>query len=168
MTDKPVTTYVVSVFEKPHWRTVLTTKDKQKAFDLAKQIGDKVRVETITPKVSVRATRLHRFRRRKEAVFVFLRRMQADVKVFIARRNYLVIGHEISVLVGHPVVVARAQDYDVAVRSWCHGCAGDLTAFARHRIAVTAGRWIGPTAIMRTVSERRTILQRRSRGYHAC
>lgn len=23
MTDKPVTTYVVSVFEKPHWRTVL-------------------------------------------------------------------------------------------------------------------------------------------------
>ncbi len=28
MTDKPVTTYVVSVFEKPSWRTVLTTKDE--------------------------------------------------------------------------------------------------------------------------------------------
>ncbi|WP_280515939.1 hypothetical protein [Mesorhizobium huakuii] len=27
MTDKPATTYVVSVFEKPHWRTILTTKD---------------------------------------------------------------------------------------------------------------------------------------------
>ncbi|MBB6411307.1 hypothetical protein [Mesorhizobium sangaii] len=48
MTDKPVTTYVVSVFEKPHWRTILTTKDK--AFALAKEIGDKVRVEEITPK----------------------------------------------------------------------------------------------------------------------
>ncbi len=28
MTDKPVATYIVSVFEKPHWRTMLTTKDK--------------------------------------------------------------------------------------------------------------------------------------------
>ena len=37
MTDKPVTTYVVSVFEQ-HWRTVLTTKDKAKAF--GKEIGD--------------------------------------------------------------------------------------------------------------------------------
>lgn len=50
MTDKPATTYIVSVFEKPHWRTVLTTQDKQKAFDLAKEIGDIVRIETITPK----------------------------------------------------------------------------------------------------------------------
>jgi hypothetical protein len=48
--DKPVTTYVVSVFEKPHWRTVLTTKDKDKALALAKEIGDKVRIEEITPK----------------------------------------------------------------------------------------------------------------------
>ena len=51
MTDKPVTTYVVSVFVKPHWHTVLTTKDKQTALDLAKEIGDKVRVGTITPEV---------------------------------------------------------------------------------------------------------------------
>ena len=51
MADKPATTYVVSVFEKPSWRTVLTTKDKQKALDMAKEIGDKVRVETITPKL---------------------------------------------------------------------------------------------------------------------
>ncbi len=28
MTDRPATTYVVSVFEKPHWRTVLTTKEQ--------------------------------------------------------------------------------------------------------------------------------------------
>jgi hypothetical protein len=49
--DKPETpTYVVSVFEKPHWRTVLTTKDKAKALAMAREIGDKVRVETITPK----------------------------------------------------------------------------------------------------------------------
>jgi hypothetical protein len=45
-----VRTYVVSVFEKPHWRTVLTTKDKAKAFAMAKEISDKVRIETITPK----------------------------------------------------------------------------------------------------------------------
>jgi hypothetical protein len=48
MTDKPVTTYVVSVFEKPLWRKVLTSKDLAKAFALAKEIGDKVRVEEIT------------------------------------------------------------------------------------------------------------------------
>jgi hypothetical protein len=45
---KPTTTYILSVFEKPHWRTVLTTKDKEKekekAFALAKEIDDKVRV----------------------------------------------------------------------------------------------------------------------------
>ena len=49
VTDTTGTTYIVSVFEKPHWRTVLTTKDKAKALDLAKEIGDKVRVETVTP-----------------------------------------------------------------------------------------------------------------------
>ena len=50
MPDKPVTTYVVSVFEKPNWRKVLTTKDKDKALAMAKESGDKVRVETIAPK----------------------------------------------------------------------------------------------------------------------
>ena len=30
MNDEPATTYIVSVFEQPHWRTVPTTKDKQK------------------------------------------------------------------------------------------------------------------------------------------
>lgn len=50
MTEKSATTYVVSVFEKPAWRTILTTTDKTKAFALAKEIGDKVRVEEITPK----------------------------------------------------------------------------------------------------------------------
>ena len=54
MPDKPVTTYVVSVFEKPHWRTVLTTKDKAKPLAMAKEIGDKVRIEEITPKVKQR------------------------------------------------------------------------------------------------------------------
>ncbi|MFD1985965.1 hypothetical protein ACFSOZ_26325 [Mesorhizobium newzealandense] len=40
----------MSVFEKPHWRAALTTRDKEKALALAKEIGDKVRVEEITPK----------------------------------------------------------------------------------------------------------------------
>lgn len=31
MIEKPATTYVVSVFEKPHWRTILTTGDKAEA-----------------------------------------------------------------------------------------------------------------------------------------
>ncbi len=55
MTDKPATTYVVSVFEKaaPGVRC-LTTKDEQAAFDMAKEIGDKVRVEEITPKEKMR------------------------------------------------------------------------------------------------------------------
>ncbi|MBB6407640.1 hypothetical protein HNQ71_000284 [Mesorhizobium sangaii] len=30
MTDKPETTYIVSVFEKPHWRTVLTTRARKR------------------------------------------------------------------------------------------------------------------------------------------
>lgn len=50
VTDKPVTTYVVSVFEKPLWRTVLVTKDRTEALTMAKEIGDKVRVAQITPK----------------------------------------------------------------------------------------------------------------------
>jgi hypothetical protein len=54
MTGKPVTTYVVSVFEKPHWRTVLTTKDMAKALAMAKEIGDKVRIDEITPTVKRR------------------------------------------------------------------------------------------------------------------
>ena len=47
MIDKPVTTYIVSVLEKPHWRTVLTTKDRDKALAMAKEIGDKVEIEEI-------------------------------------------------------------------------------------------------------------------------
>ena len=31
MEHKPATTYIVSVFEKPHWRRLLTTKDKAQA-----------------------------------------------------------------------------------------------------------------------------------------
>ncbi|MFB9984824.1 hypothetical protein ACFSQQ_35030 [Mesorhizobium kowhaii] len=54
MPEPARTTYIVSVFEKPHWRTVLTTKDKAKALAMAKEIGDKVRVEEITPKVKGR------------------------------------------------------------------------------------------------------------------
>jgi hypothetical protein len=50
MTDEQATTYVVSVFEKPHWRTVLTTKDKDKALRWQghRRQGE---VETIMPKV---------------------------------------------------------------------------------------------------------------------
>ena len=51
MTDKPVTTYIVSAFEAPHWRTVLVTKDMAKALAKAKEIGDMVRVAEITLKV---------------------------------------------------------------------------------------------------------------------
>ena len=50
MTDKPVTTYVVSVFEKPDWRMVLATKDKG-ARAMARETGDKARIEEIAPKV---------------------------------------------------------------------------------------------------------------------
>lgn len=50
MTDKPETTYMVSVFEKPHWRTVLTTKDKAKAEAVAKKIGSVAWIEEIAPK----------------------------------------------------------------------------------------------------------------------
>jgi len=49
MTDKPVTTYIVSVFEKPHWRTVMTTKDKAKAEAMAEEIGKGAKIEEITP-----------------------------------------------------------------------------------------------------------------------
>ncbi|TWI34051.1 hypothetical protein IQ26_03809 [Mesorhizobium tianshanense] len=47
---QPATTYIVSVFEKPHWRTVLVTKDKAKAEAMVEEIGGKVRIEEITPK----------------------------------------------------------------------------------------------------------------------
>ena len=50
MSEQPETTYVVSVYEAPNWRTVLTTNDKAKALAWAREIGDNVRVEEITPK----------------------------------------------------------------------------------------------------------------------
>jgi hypothetical protein len=53
MTDKPPTTYVVSVFEKPHWRRLLTTKVKAEAETLEQamaQDGVKVQIEEITLK----------------------------------------------------------------------------------------------------------------------
>ncbi|MER8524306.1 hypothetical protein NKI48_33030 [Mesorhizobium sp. M0644] len=45
MNDKPATTYIVSLFEKPYWRTVLTTKDKAKAEAMLKEIGEGARIE---------------------------------------------------------------------------------------------------------------------------
>ena len=53
MSEKPVTTYIVSVFEKPHWRTILTTKDKAEAESLEQtMVQDRVKaqIEEITPK----------------------------------------------------------------------------------------------------------------------
>ncbi|UVK39937.1 hypothetical protein LHFGNBLO_001352 [Mesorhizobium sp. AR10] len=51
MTDKPpVTTYVVSVFEKPMWRDVLTTKDKAEAEAMVEAIGKGARIEEIRPR----------------------------------------------------------------------------------------------------------------------
>ena len=47
------TTYIVGVFEKPHWRTVLTTKDKAEAEALEQAMAQddvKARIEEITPK----------------------------------------------------------------------------------------------------------------------
>src|SRR5688572_9586771 len=38
------------VFEKQHWRTVLTAKDKAKAEAMAKEIGEGAQIEEINPK----------------------------------------------------------------------------------------------------------------------
>ncbi|BAV52393.1 hypothetical protein MesoLj113a_50900 [Mesorhizobium sp. 113-1-2] len=53
MSENPVTTYIVSVFDKPHWRTILTTKDKAEAEAMEQAIlrdGVKAQIEEITPK----------------------------------------------------------------------------------------------------------------------
>jgi hypothetical protein len=50
---KPATTYIVSVYDKPHWRAVLTTKDKVEAEAMEQamaQDGVKAQIEEITPK----------------------------------------------------------------------------------------------------------------------
>lgn len=49
MSDKPLTTYIGSVFDKPHWRTILSTNDEGEPEAML-QDGDKVRVYEITPK----------------------------------------------------------------------------------------------------------------------
>jgi hypothetical protein len=57
MTDQPATTYIISVFDKPHWRTVLTTKDKAEAEAMEQamvQDGVKAQIEDITPKANRR------------------------------------------------------------------------------------------------------------------
>ncbi|ESY29994.1 MULTISPECIES: hypothetical protein [unclassified Mesorhizobium] len=53
MPEKPATTYIVSVFDKPNWRTILTTKDRAAAEALEQvmvQDGVKAQIEEITPK----------------------------------------------------------------------------------------------------------------------
>ncbi|WP_457155630.1 hypothetical protein [Mesorhizobium sp. P5_C1] len=42
--------FKLRLFREAHWRTVLTTKDKAKALAWAREIGDKVRIEEITPR----------------------------------------------------------------------------------------------------------------------
>ncbi len=54
MSEKPATTYIVSVFEKTHWRVLLNTRDREEAESLEWamiQDGVKARIEEITPKV---------------------------------------------------------------------------------------------------------------------
>ena len=54
MTDNGATTYIVSVFDKPHWRTMLNTQDREEAESLEWamiQDGVKARIEEVTPKV---------------------------------------------------------------------------------------------------------------------
>jgi hypothetical protein len=51
---KPVTTYIVSVFEKSHWPTIQTTGDKAEAEALEQAMvrdGVRAKIEEITPKV---------------------------------------------------------------------------------------------------------------------
>jgi hypothetical protein len=53
MTDKPATTYIVSVFDMPHWRKILTSSDKGEAEALEQAMVQdevKTRIEEITPK----------------------------------------------------------------------------------------------------------------------
>jgi hypothetical protein len=47
------TTYIVSVFDKPHWRSILNTRDRAEAEALEQamvQDGVKAKIEEITPK----------------------------------------------------------------------------------------------------------------------
>jgi hypothetical protein len=53
LTDNPATTYIVSVFDKPHWRTILTTKDEGEAQALEQAMlpdGVKARIEEFVPR----------------------------------------------------------------------------------------------------------------------
>ena len=55
--DKPATTYIVSVFDKAHLRAILTNKDEGEALALERamiQDGAKTRVEQIPPKMKKR------------------------------------------------------------------------------------------------------------------
>jgi len=56
--EMAATSYVVSVFDKQHWRTILTTGDKGEAEALEQAMSQdsvKVRVEEITPKAKKRS-----------------------------------------------------------------------------------------------------------------
>ena len=46
----PVTTYIVEVFDSPHWTTVLSTRDKKEALEALKPLGKYGRITEITPK----------------------------------------------------------------------------------------------------------------------
>lgn len=50
MSDKPGPLYVVSIYDKPHWRTLLSTRNKAEAESLEQSMvadGVKARIETI-------------------------------------------------------------------------------------------------------------------------
>ncbi|BCH07992.1 hypothetical protein MesoLj131c_22500 [Mesorhizobium sp. 131-3-5] len=78
---------------------------------------------------------------------MLLGRVQADMEIVIAGRNYDIIGDEIALLVSDSTVIARLQDDDVTIRSWRHRCAGNFVALPVHQIAMTASGWIGPVTI---------------------
>lgn len=46
----PLTTYIVDVYKAPHWTTVLSTKDRDKALEALKPLGKHGRLTELTPK----------------------------------------------------------------------------------------------------------------------
>ena len=72
---------------------------------------------------------------------MLLGRVQADMEIVIAGRNYDIIGDEIALLVSDPTVIARLQDDDVTIRSWRHRCAGNFVALPVHQSVFEKPHW---------------------------
>jgi hypothetical protein len=85
--------------------------------------------------------------RGKEAVRVFLRWVQANVKIAVSGRNGVAIRNSEEVLLCDEVMVARIEQHSKTVRTSAHAGIRNFLAIASFFVPSAASEWIGPSRL---------------------